>query len=85
MSAAGRYVLQHVFYDNGGSLAVDLNLLDVDGNVLFTEIRSNVADMIPSCVQRHCVRQGVRTGMPKRRMTACRRGLPSSGSYSGHM
>lgn len=44
---AGWYTLQHVFTDAGGYLAVDLNLLDSDGNVLFTETRSNAADTIP--------------------------------------
>jgi hypothetical protein len=44
---AGWYTLQHMFYDAGGYLAVDLNLLDADGTVLFTETRSNTADTIP--------------------------------------
>lgn len=44
---AGWYTLQHVFHDAGGHLAVDLNLIDADGNVLWTATRSNVADTIP--------------------------------------
>ncbi len=44
---SGWYTLQHVFYDNAGSLAVDLNLLDSNDNILFTETRYNVVDTIP--------------------------------------
>jgi parallel beta-helix repeat protein len=39
VTTAGWYTLQHVFTDVGGTLSVDLNLLDADGNVLFTETR----------------------------------------------
>ncbi len=46
VTSAGWYTLQHVFYDNGGKLFVDLNLLDDAGNTLFTETRSNVSDDI---------------------------------------
>jgi len=47
VTTAGWYTLQHVFYDNGsGILAVDLNLLDSSGNVLFTETRSSPSDVI---------------------------------------
>ncbi|MCO6449630.1 MAG: hypothetical protein J5I90_02465 [Caldilineales bacterium] len=42
------HTLQHKFYDAGGYLAVDLNLLDSSGIVVFTETRSNVADTIPA-------------------------------------
>jgi hypothetical protein len=48
VTTAGWYTLQHVFYDNSGVLAVDLNLLDADGNALFTETRSDAADTIPA-------------------------------------
>lgn len=48
VTEAGWYTLQHRFYDDGGSLSVDLNLLDDGGAVLFTETRSNVADTIPA-------------------------------------
>ena len=48
VTASGWYEFQHVFYDNGGVLAVDLNLLDAGGSVLFTETRSAAADLIPS-------------------------------------
>jgi hypothetical protein len=47
VTTAGWYTLQHRFYDAGGYLAVDLNLLDDLGNVLFTETRSNLSDTIP--------------------------------------
>ena len=50
VTSAGWYTLQHVFYDNGGALAVDLKLLDINGNVLFTETRFNATDLIPSVV-----------------------------------
>jgi hypothetical protein len=46
VTVAGWYTLQHYFYDNGGVLAVDLNLLDADGNVLFTETRTDPSDVI---------------------------------------
>jgi hypothetical protein len=45
--SAGWYTLQHVFYEDSGALAVDLNLLDSLGTVLFTETRFNAADTIP--------------------------------------
>ena len=50
VTEAGWYTLQHSFYDNGGALAVDLNLLDADGDVLFTETRTNAADTIGGAV-----------------------------------
>jgi len=46
VDTAGWYTLQHVFYDDGGVLAVDMNLLDSDGTVLFTETKTNPADVI---------------------------------------
>jgi len=45
---AGWYTLQHVFRDQGGALAVDLNLLDSNNSVVFTEARYNAADTIPA-------------------------------------
>jgi len=45
--SAGWYTFQHVFYESDGALAVDLNLLDSTGTVLFTETRFNAADIIP--------------------------------------
>jgi hypothetical protein len=48
VTTAGWYTLQHVFRDQAGALAVDLNLLDAGGNVLFTETRFNAADLIPA-------------------------------------
>jgi hypothetical protein len=47
VTSAGWYTFQHVFYEDSGALAVDLNLLDSDGNILFTETRYNAADIIP--------------------------------------
>ncbi len=43
----GWYTFEHHFYDNGGSLAVDLNLYDDSGALLFTETRNNAGDVIP--------------------------------------
>lgn len=48
VTAAGWYTLQHVFYEDGGALAVDLNLIDSGGNTVFTETRFNAADAIPA-------------------------------------
>lgn len=48
VTSAGWYTLQHVFRDNAGVLAVDLNLVDADGNVLWTETRSTPLDTIPA-------------------------------------
>jgi hypothetical protein len=47
VTTAGWYTLQHVFYESSGALAVDLNLLDSNDTVLFTETRYNAADLIP--------------------------------------
>jgi hypothetical protein len=47
VDSSGWYTYQHRFYDDGGSLSVDLNLLDSSGSVLFTETRSNATDLIP--------------------------------------
>ena len=48
VTVAGWYTLRHIFRDQGGSLAVDLQLVDTTGSVLFTETRFNVADTIPA-------------------------------------
>jgi hypothetical protein len=50
VTETGWYTLQHVFRDQGGALAVDLNLVDGNGDVLFTETRFNPADLIDSIV-----------------------------------
>jgi len=47
VSSAGWYTLQHVFYDAGGYLAVDLSLLDSNGVTLWTATRENTGDTIP--------------------------------------
>jgi len=44
VTEAGWYTMQHSFYDKDGSLTVDLNLLDADGNVVFTETRNPGTD-----------------------------------------
>ena len=46
---AGWYTLQHVFYDAGGVLAAQLNLLDQSG-LLYSATLSNPADTIPDQV-----------------------------------
>jgi hypothetical protein len=45
---AGWYTLQHVFYDAGGYLAVDFNILDSNGNVVWSDTRSDTSDTIPA-------------------------------------
>lgn len=50
VTQSGWYTFQSVFYDNAGALAVDLNLLNAGGTTLFTETRTNPADLIASVV-----------------------------------
>jgi hypothetical protein len=50
VQSAGWYTLRHTFRDQGGVLAVDLQLVDAGGTVLFTETRSDASDLIPSIV-----------------------------------
>jgi hypothetical protein len=48
---AGWYTFQHDFYDDGsGVLAVDLSILDADGNVLHTWTLSDPSDVIGTTV-----------------------------------
>lgn len=47
VTQSGWYIFQHVFRNDGGTLAVDLNLLDGSMNTLFTETRTNAVDTIP--------------------------------------
>ena len=48
---AGVYTFQHVFRDaGGGSLAVDLNVLDASDAVIFTTTRNNTADNLDTVV-----------------------------------
>ena len=47
------YLFEHVFRDDGGILAVDLNLRDSSGNLMFTKTRSSAADTIPGEVGGH--------------------------------
>lgn len=46
ITEAGWYTFQHVFYDLGGSLAVDLNVLDSGGEQIFTTTRNDPTDAI---------------------------------------
>lgn len=50
VTEAGWYTLQHVFRDDAGVLAVDLNLVDDQGTVLWSATRSNPADLIPAVI-----------------------------------
>lgn len=50
VAASGWYIFEHVFYDAGGQLAVDLNLRNDMGSLLFTETRTSAADQIPGDV-----------------------------------
>jgi hypothetical protein len=47
VTTAGWYIFEHLFRDESGTLAVDLNLRDASGGLLFTETRNNAADTIP--------------------------------------
>jgi hypothetical protein len=44
------YTFEHVFYDMSGILAVDLNLYNSSGMLLFSETRKDNTDLIPSVV-----------------------------------
>jgi len=49
--ASGWYVLRHTFYDNGGALAVDLELINPQGTSVFLETREpGKDDIIPDAV-----------------------------------
>ena len=48
VASSGWYTLQQKFYDAGGYLAVDLNLIDSSGTTLWTVTRSTTTDLIPS-------------------------------------
>jgi len=50
VTSSGWYTLQYVFYDAGGYLAVDLNLINSTGTTIWTATRSDTADLIPSVV-----------------------------------
>lgn len=50
VTSAGWYTIRQVFKDAGGVLSVDIQLLDADGDVVFTTTRSNAADTIPAPV-----------------------------------
>jgi VCBS repeat-containing protein len=46
VTESGWYTLQHVFRDVGGTLVVDLNLIDGNGNIIWTETRTTTLDAI---------------------------------------
>ena len=46
VTESGWYIFEHLFRDDGGVLAVDLNLKDMFGLTLFTETRSTPSDLI---------------------------------------
>lgn len=48
--SAGWYTLKHTFRNNAGTLAVDLQLLNTGGTVLFTETRNDVSDLVPTLI-----------------------------------
>ncbi|MDO6446619.1 PEP-CTERM sorting domain-containing protein [Colwellia sp. 1_MG-2023] len=50
VTTAGWYTLEHVFYNLGGVLAVDFNILDGAGSLLHSETRSSAADDIATVV-----------------------------------
>lgn len=50
VTTAGWYTLEHVFYNQGGVLAVDFNILDGVGALLHTETRSTAADDIATVI-----------------------------------
>lgn len=50
VTTAGWYTLQHVFRNDSGVLAVDLNLLNATGNVLVTVTLKDITDTIPAVV-----------------------------------
>ncbi|MEM6742397.1 MAG: hypothetical protein AAF676_01510 [Pseudomonadota bacterium] len=47
VTSSGWYIFEHVFRNDGGVLAVDLNLLSDTEALLFTETRSDPLDTIP--------------------------------------
>jgi len=50
VTASGWYTLEWVFRDNAGVLAVDCNLRDASGTLLWTETRSDPGDLIATVV-----------------------------------
>ncbi len=48
VTTSGWYTLQHVFLDQGGVAAVQMNLLDASGAVVWTQTLSSPADTIPA-------------------------------------
>lgn len=50
VKTAGWYIFQQKFYDNGGQLAVDMNLYDTSSALLFSQTLSDSADTIPGVV-----------------------------------
>lgn len=50
VTSAGWYTFEHSFRDDAGALAVDLNLRDSSGSLLYSITRSNPADSIATVV-----------------------------------
>lgn len=50
VSNSGWLTLRHVFYDNGGVLACDMQVLDSNGTLLWSVTRSNPGDLISTVV-----------------------------------
>lgn len=51
VASSGWYTFEHVFYDFGdGTLAVDMNLRDSGGSLLFTETRHDAANVLGTVV-----------------------------------
>lgn len=47
---SGWYTFRHVFYDNGGVLACDMQVIDSNGTLVWSVTRSNPADLIGTVV-----------------------------------
>ena len=50
ITSSGWYTFEHVFINDGGVLAVDLNLYNSSGVLLFTETRSDPTDLIATVI-----------------------------------
>jgi hypothetical protein len=53
ITETGWYTFQHSFYSDGGVLAVDMSILDAEGNVLHTWTLSDATDVIGTTVGGH--------------------------------
>ena len=48
IASSGWYTFQHTFHEVAGKLAVDLEVIDASGTVVFSQTLTNVADTIPA-------------------------------------